>query len=426
MSEGTTYEVQPQKVETTSETPIVTQEPDGIVAESSMEDQDGTELQESNSGSSKKIAWKIVWTKILTFIQNNVFTSMTCKITLLVLEALMLLLCGIQFVKWCLSIKDTYMNYWEAIRTLDIVNIVTMVLMLVFAITLFAKVIEGIVGMIKKGREVSFASVATLFSFAIFSMFMTHLFEGKELLISSFAYAPMLKALVWIVGIYTVVRLLLKDFGARVWSVFFSIGGIILAIVMFTQNAGDFASITFGNSGESVSYSLSELNALELLKVVFFEGGLTDANEAELLLFAGFALSDLGIGEMGYMLCLLMQVVAMLVADLLPYAALSLMGYFLYGLTCRNYVQYYQLRAAQKVATTMLVISVMSLASTIALSVLAGRIEGLTITIDYVSAALTLVLGVAMIVVTALPWKFYNITYNRHFAEYKKNGGGNV
>jgi hypothetical protein len=78
------------------------------------------------------------------------------------------------------------------------------------------------------------------------------------------------------------------------------------------------------------------------------------------------------------------------------------------------------------VATTMLVISVMSMASTIALSVLASRAGGLTITVDYVRATLTIVLGIAMIVVTALPWKFYNITYNRHFAEYKKNGGDYV
>ncbi len=426
MSEGTTYEVQSQELEATSENPIVTQEPDGIIAESSMENQDGAELEKSDSGSSKKIAWKSVWTKILAFIQTNIFTSMTCKISLLVLEALMLLLCGIQLVKWCLSIKDTYMNYWDAIRTFDIVNIVTMVLMLIFAITLFAKVIEGIVGMIKKGREASFASVATLFAFAIFSMFMTHLFDGKELLISSFAYAPMLKALAWIVGIYTVIRLLFKDFGARVWSVFFSIGGIILAIVMFMQNVGDFALITFETLGESVSFSFSELNVIEFFKILFFDGSLTDANGAELLLIAEFALSDLGIGEMGLLLCTLMQIIAMVVADLLPYAALSLMGYFLYGLTCRNYVQYYQLRAAQKVATTMLVISVMSMASTIALSVLASRAGGLTITVDYVRATLTIVLDVAMIVVTALPWKFYNITYNRHFAEYKKNGGDYV
>jgi hypothetical protein len=68
----------------------------------------------------------------------------------------------------------------------------------------------------------------------------------------------------------------------------------------------------------------------------------------------------------------------------------------------------------------------MSLASTIALGVLAGRAGGLTITVDYVRATLTIVLGIAMIVVTALPWKFYNITYNRHFAEYKKNGGDYV
>ena len=426
MSEGTTYEVQSQELEAASENPIVTQEPDGIIAESSMENQDGAELEKSDSGSSKKIAWKSVWTKILAFIQTNIFTSMTCKISLLALEALMLLLCGIQLVKWCLSIKDTYMNYWDAIRTIDIVNIVTMVLMLIFAITLFAKVIEGIVGMIKKGREVSFASVATLFAFAIFSMFMTQLFDGKELLISSFAYAPMLKALAWIVGIYTVIRLLFKDFGARVWSVFFSIGGIILAIVMFMQNVGDFALITFETLGESVSFSFSELNVIEFFKILFFDGSLTDANGAELLLIAEFALSDLGIGEMGLLLCTLMQIIAMVVADLLPYAALSLMGYFLYGLTCRNYVQYYQLRAAQKVATTMLVISVMSMASTIALSVLASRAGGLTITVDYVRATLTIVLDVAMIVVTALPWKFYNITYNRHFAEYKKNGGDYV
>ena len=371
-----------------------------------------------------------IWGKVGNFMRRRVFTPTVGKIvsyTLLTcLEALIGLFCILQVVQWGLAVSQTYPDYWQAIVSFDIVNLIVMAVMLLFTtimiVLIIKALIRGIGFWIKNLKNVAFnplsmmytlAPVATLYAFALVSSFLTDVFADKTLLLANWLYADTLRVVFGMAAVYALLRLLMKDFRGRVWAVICSVAAIVLAFFMFDQGVGNFAWFVANDCGTALS--LSQISLVDSLRQIFvhmdagyyFFMDLTDSLAA---------------------LCTFLQVVCTIVARVLPYAALSLVGYLIYGVACSKYVQYYQLRSAQKVSVVMLVLSIMSLASAVVLNVIttanADEIASEVLVVDYTSGVITIALCVAMIVLTSLPWKFYRMSYKRHFAEYKKNGGG--
>lgn len=363
---------------------------------------------------------------ILLFAQNNIFTPKVCNIILLSLGIIITALCMIQMVFWGLSIKNTYSNYWESIKTLDFINIGVMVFMVLFVLVLLVNIIIGIVSLIKKGHETRFETVSTMFAFSIFSMFVTKLFDGHDLLISNVSFSPILKILIILTIVYAFVRLFVKDFAARICPFAFSCGAIVLAIVMFSQDVGNFATYTID---DSVRFNLVDLNIYKYMQsAIGFETSAEATSGIDSLFFEyGNEIKLSGIDLDETIVVILLQFVPIMVANVLPYAAISLLGYLIYGLVGSNYTQYYNLQFCKKISVTMLVVSVLSLIATIGLHLIckATNLCSIAVQVNYANAIATILICVLLIVVTFLPWKIYNVIYKHRYAAYQKSKGGN-
>lgn len=377
---------------------------------------------ESATARRKGFGNKVSAKEIVRFAKNNIFTSKVCTIILLCLGIAITTLCVYQIILWGISIKDSYSDYLAAIETLDFINIVVMAFILLFMIVLLVNIIKCIISLIKKGHEMRFEMVATIVSFYVFFKFVEEkLFVGMPLLISDFSFFPILKMLLILAGIYSVIRLFAKDFGSRIWSIIFSCVAIALAIVMFSVEVGNFATYTIDiPDGKPFSVQLSDLNIYNYIQSIIDAGSFDDGvTNQELWLLA----CSINFDEMAIFVVLL-QFVPIMVANVLPYAAISLLAYLLYGLVGRNYTQYYNLQTCKKVSAVMLVVSIFSLAATIGLSVACLLTDTyLSIKIDYTNAIITLLLCIALIVITSLPWKIYKTTYRRRYAKYQKREG---
>lgn len=368
----------------------------------------------------KKVSLK----DILVFAQKKIFTPKVCSIILISLGSLITATCLLQMVFWGLSVKDTYLNYWESIKTFDFINIIIMAFMALFVLVLFINTIKSIVSLIKKGHEVRFETVSTLFAFFLFSMFVTKLFGWKPLLISNFKFEPLLKIIVILVIAYAFVRLFVKDFGARICPFAFSCGTIAVSIVMFAQNVGNFASFTIGGTG---SFQLADLNIYRYIQSAIAESNPTAITSVESIFFrCGTEIYIDGIDLNEEIFVVLLQFVPIMVSGILPYVAISLLGYLMFCLVSRNYVQYYNLQTCKKISISMLIVSILSLAATIGLYFTCKLTSThLSVQLNYTNIVLTIVLCIVMIVTTSLPWKIYNAIYNRRYAAYKKIEGGN-
>ena len=366
----------------------------------------------------KKVSVK----SILLFARNHIFTAKVCSIILLCLGISITLLGVAQLVFWGLSIKDTYTEYWNAIKYLDVINIGIMVFMVLFILALLGNTLKSIISLIKKGHEPRFEIVSTLFAFCIFSMFVTKTFDDTKLLIGNLNFSPILKILLGLVIGYALIRLLVKDFGSRICPFAFSCGAIVLVIIICTQNIGNFATYTAG----SFETSLKDLNAYNYLQTVFdlISGeGITVESQ---FFRIGKTLNLSGVGVDETLILIFLQFIPVMVAHVLPFAAMSLLGYLMFGLTCRNYLQYYNLQVCKRVSVTMLVVSIFSLAATIGLHYICKTTEAyLTVEVNYVNAITTVLFSIVMIILTSLPWKFYKAVYRHRYATYQKNGGGN-
>jgi len=195
---------------------------------------------------------------------------------------------------------------------------------------------------------------------------------------------------------------------------------------MFSQDIGNFATYTIDGT---TSFNLADLNVYKYMQSAIGFGTTAEATSGIDSLFFeyGNVINFSGIDLDETIVVILLQFVPIMVANILPYAAISLLGYLIYGLVGRNYTQYYNLQSCKKISVTMLVVSVFSLAATIGLHFIckATNLCPLAVQVNYANAIVTILLCVVMIVVTSLPWKIYNVIYKHRYAAYQKSEGGN-
>lgn len=362
---------------------------------------------------------------IILFAQNKIFTPKICNIVLIFLGSLITALCLTQLVFWGLNIKDTFNDYWEAIKALDYLNIAVMAFMLLFILVLLINTIKSIVSLLKKEHEMRFEAVSTLFAFCIFSMFITMLFSDSALLISNFKFEPLMSTVVILVLVYAVIRLFMKDFGSRICPLAFSCVAIVIAIIMYTQNVGDFATFSIDWMHD---FKLSDLNLYRYLQAVV--RSFTDADVISTLELNFFEASVenniIGIDSGEATIVILMQFVAITVSNLLPFAAISLLGYLMFCLVGGNYIQYYNLQTCKRISITMIIATGLSIAAVVCFDLFCKN-EGksLVVQIDYANVAMTVLLCVVMLIVSLLPWRIYNMVYKHRYAAYQRSEGGN-
>lgn len=325
---------------------------------------------------------------ILTFAQNNFFTSKACNTILFFLNLIITSLCAIQLAIWGFSIKDTYYKYSTAIVNGQFdykfyISVGVSVLITIFIVVLLVNTIKSIISLIKKEHEHRFETVSTLFAFYVFYRFITGIFNWNELLIADFNIFPTIGIMIIILTIlYAIVRLFVNDFTLRIRSFVFSSLAIILVMVMFSTDIGNFSSYTAGNELNTYGYIMQQGEQIQALDII--------------------------------------PLFSIIVTDILPFAALSLIGYLMYGLVGRYYIQFYGLQSCKKVSITMLIISILSLAL-----IITGRyaFNLQYLEPNYPNMIITILFCILMIVLTALPWKIYNKKSKKHYESYQNRKG---
>ncbi len=355
--------------------------------------------------------------------------SKILSVILICLGSLLTVVCVLIPVLWGFSVKENYLIFWQMIRERRIVQLVIMAFMLLFMVLMLIHVIRSIVSLIRKDHEPQFALVSTLWSFFVFSLLTENLLSyyaqirETPLLISYFEFMPWLLIPLGMTAVYALLRLFRADFQKRIWSFGFACAAIAVALILFWHNAGDFAS--FVHRTEGVELDLAEMNVFNYMTNAFTKSPMMETPEYAFFTWGReISINHLRASE-EIILVFGLQILPILVADLLPYASLSLLGYLIYGLTGKQHVQYHHLHACKQVSIAMLVASLMSIAATVGLFFVC-RAAGAVffVRFNYVNAIVTVALCVVMIILTAMPWNIYGMSYKRRYKAYRESDGG--
>lgn len=357
--------------------------------------------------------------KKLSDIFHNHSNAKVLRVLRVILGVLLLLLGAVQLTRMGLMIYEQFPDYIDVILEPDYVGIAWLAMCVIFIVALLAGWIVTLVSLIVKGHLVRFDIASTLIAQTVLCLFAEHLLSGLDVSLLQIPEA-MLYCLAALVIVYAFLRLFSLDFSTRIAPVICSICAAVVAVILFAQNAGNFAVLRIG--GEH-GVELTELNllrylcdAFELLKT----GSGPDSLEYQFLYMgAGLMVND----SIAYAALILLPELLMVAgATLLPFAALSLMGYLIHGLTCPNYLQYHNLHACQKVAISMLIVAILSAGAAAGMMLLLPALEIYTLSVElnYTNMIVTGALCVALIVLTAVPWSIHRSIYRRRLAAFNE------
>jgi hypothetical protein len=120
-----------------------------------------------------------------------------------------------------------------------------------------------------------------------------------------------------------------------------------------------------------------------------------------------------------------LQLLPLIVSNVFPYIAISMLGYLMFCLVGRNYEQYLNIQICKRISITMLVLSFFSIAATVGLYYACDLSDTLlAVELNFTNMIVTVLLGIGMIVITSMPWKIYTVAYRRRYAAYQKGMGG--
>lgn len=345
------------------------------------------------------------------------------QFVMFLLQAAIVALCGIQLVIWGISIATHNADYISAIMSLDYVNIVMLVIMLIFIAVMVGTLICSILSILKKNAQ--FVSLVTTFlAFYIFCKFVPTIFNSRTLLVEQMNFY-MLNFVAVLVLVYAVLRLIDSDIRTRIVPFIFSLLIIALAIAMFMLNIGDFAHIDIQGYGGFTVGQMNPEQCLQTADAYFAHRDTLPLSHSSMMFVAMYYDDVLSLGEYSPAVLLAVAFVAAMVAKMLPYMALSLLGYLVHGLLCKNYEQYYNLLCCKKVLRMMLTTAILGLLCTgyVYLGPLALGSEGYMVTMDVLNCGLTVGLCIVGMILASMPWKIYNKVYKRKLKKYKSNEG---
>ncbi len=290
---------------------------------------------------------------------------------------------------------------------------------LIIPIALTVKLIKCIASLAREGHRMQFGPVTGALSLFFIMLFFAEVFGSEGLLRAASAGIPAAIAAAALIAVYAVLRLLEADIAQRKLSFAFSCAACVLSIVMFFCPIGDLASFEISVLPELI-FDLSELCTYE-----YMLGTLTPTGTAEAMLFENSVFSNSFPAPIAVVFFFILQLIAVLTSDVLPIAALSLTGYFVYSMTEPHYMQYYYLKCAKRAAVVMLTACAASILSVVLLyieSMLASSFVSVKLNIP--AMILTVCLYAVMLVLVWLPWRAYKKQYARRCAEYELTKGG--
>jgi len=403
---------EPEAEEPVAEEPVA-EEP---AAEQTVPAEDAAATEEAQPAVKKDVMASVIQfvKKAAVYAQKNIFTTRVCNITLICLAALMMLLCLLQLVVWGANFGNVYPYFVEAVVNVSYWSFAEMLILLIFLITLLSNIIQGIVSLVRKGHVANFSAVATLLAFYAVSMATADLFEEVSLL-ECFPVVPLLNFILIALIVYSVIKMFEVDVRNRWSSVLFSVLALVVILIVNDYTLLNFFSVSVG---DGAAIPIRSYNVVEYIRAMGSEPLYTV--EAQLLEAAReTTMSDIIVP---------LQLVAILVTNLMPYALISLLPYLVHGVVGKAYDQYYQLRACKKACVTLLIAFLLPVVAGVVLMVMGDMFGGVdfAVTLDYTNIAIVLVAVIGVMILVSLPWTLYKAAYKHHYTVYQKSKGENV
>ncbi len=311
------------------------------------------------------------------FLNQKIF-----NLVLFVLGIALVILSIFEFGHLALAFSDIYSEMIDAITGLNYWSFFQIIITLLALGTYATQIIYAIIALIKKGHKVRFDHVATPLAIAVlwkfFAKYNPNCFFCRTLNLGVFY-----EVILWTTLVYIIIRLFKPDWNKRLGGVVCSVIGVLLAIgiYMLTEDAS-FINMDFLNLSNDMEWK-ALLNEI----------------------------ADL---PQGVLISLFMYFITGIFGALLPFLALSTIAYYLDVFAGDETRQYYSLRYAQRTSILMVVMQSISIALAVTCYFLCKSSDIVTCALDYKLLALTLILPIAMIVISWLPWKIHMMIYTRN------------
>lgn len=361
--------------------------------------------------------------KVNTGVPKRLSPAKIGSFILYLLQVAIVALCGIQLVMWGISIAAHGNEYVNAIMGMDYVNIVMIAMMLIFISVMVGNLICSILAILKKNTQFV-VLVTTYLAFYLFWRFIPTVFDGRVLLVSHLNFY-LINFVAVLVAAYAAVRLIDSDIGSRIVPFIFSCIMIVLVVAMFVLRVGNFATIHIDGYG---SFEINQLNPERYFMMADTYFNNPDAMQwnQESVFFTTFVAGDFfDLNGDQPPVVIALQFIMVLVAKMLPYMALSLLGYLIHGLLGKNYEQYYNLLSCKKMMRMTFTTALLAMFGTVFMYFCTetSRISGFHLEFNVFNCGMTAGLCIVGLILTSTPWRVYNRTYKRKYKKYKNNEG---
>ena len=335
--------------------------------------------------------------KVNTGVPKRLSPAKIGSFILYLLQVAIVALCGIQLVMWGVSIAAHGNEYVNAICS--------------------------ILAILKKNTQFV-VLVTTYLAFYLFWRFIPTVFDGRVLLVSHLNFY-LINFVAVLVAAYAAVRLIDSDIGSRIVPFIFSCIMIVLVVAMFVLQVGNFATIHIDGYG---SFEINQLNPERYFMMADTYFNNPDAMQwnQESVFFTTFVAGDFfDLNGDQPPVVIALQFIMVLVAKMLPYMALSLLGYLIHGLLGKNYEQYYNLLSCKKMMRMTFTTALLAMFGTVFMYFCTetSRISGFHLEFNVFNCGMTAGLCIVGLILTSTPWRVYNRTYKRKYKKYKNNEG---
>lgn len=307
------------------------------------------------------------------------------KVFDLILRAIglaMLVLSVLEFGHLALLFTGIYGEMMESIIGLKYGHYFQIIITLVALGAYLLQIISAIVALLKKGHKVRLDHIATPLGISVLWRFFAK-FNEESYFCRTLQLGACYEVLLWVLLVYIVIRMLKSDWNKRLGAVVCGMVGIALIIGLYLlMEDGVFFSVAFKNIGSGMGWSELGSVALDL---------------------EGFE-----------QLVLVLYILSGIFSALLPFMALSMIGYYVDVLAGDESYQYYSLSYAYKTSVVMIVMESINIAFDLTCYFLSKSKGGIVCTIDYKMMILSLLLPIALVIINGLPWKIHSKIYARN------------
>lgn len=320
----------------------------------------------------------------MTFAQfrSKYLNQKVINLVLKLLGLVMLVLSVLEFAHLALLFTNIYGIMIDAVIGLHFKDYFQIIITLIAFIAYFMQILVSIIAFIKKGHKVRLDHIATPLAIAVLWRFFAKYGVADAFFCYTLQLGTCYKVLLWVLLVYIIIRMLKSDWDKRLGAVVCGMVGIALIIGQYLLLEGNAAF-------NMIFQEIESIGLVEYARAAFESEG------AELLILILYMLSSV-------------------FSILLPFMALSMIGYYVDVLAGDEAYQYYSLSYARRTSVVMIVMQSINIAFNLTCYFVYKSQEGIICTIDYKIMVLSLLLPIALVVINGLPWRIHTTIYVRN------------